>query len=167
MRLGECLAMKRDHLDPSNAQYMVSETIRRDHYGLPKTGKRLLDVPKEVVEKLVRYANGLRAKALAEGGEASYFFSGITHRLVQGAMKRACHAARLRVRHPHDLRHSYASILLSQGVSVMYVKKQLGHHSITMTVDIYGHWIPGEQKLDLGRLLRGETDSPIMLRRVK
>jgi len=39
--------------------------------------------------------------------------------------------------------------------SPAYVQKQLGHHSITMTVDIYGHWIPGEGKRDLDRDLRG------------
>ena len=36
-----------------------------------------------------------------------------------------------------------------------YVQKQLGHHSISMTVDIYGHWIPGEGKKDLTKTLRG------------
>jgi integrase len=39
--------------------------------------------------------------------------------------------------------------------SPAYVQKQLGHHSITMTVDTYGHWIPGEGKKDLDHVLRG------------
>jgi len=42
--------------------------------------------------------------------------------------------------------------------SPAYVQKQLGHHSITMTVDIYGHWIPGEGRKDLGKTLRGKTE---------
>jgi integrase len=40
--------------------------------------------------------------------------------------------------------------------SPAYVQKQLGHHSITMTVDIYGHWIPGEGRRDLGKILKGK-----------
>jgi integrase len=40
-------------------------------------------------------------------------------------------------------RHSFASILLMNGESPAYVRDQLGHSSIKMTVDIYGHWIPG------------------------
>ena len=40
--------------------------------------------------------------------------------------------------------------------SPAYVQKQLGHHSISMTVDTYGHWIPGEGKKDLKKTLRGD-----------
>jgi len=43
----------------------------------------------------------------------------------------------------HDLRHTYASLLLQQGESPQYVQSQLGHSSIQVTVDIYGHLIPG------------------------
>jgi hypothetical protein len=38
--------------------------------------------------------------------------------------------------------------------SPAYVQKQLGHHSISMRVDIYGHWIPGEGKKELNKTLR-------------
>jgi integrase len=40
------------------------------------------------------------------------------------------------------------------------VQKQLGHHSITMTVDLYGHWLPGEGKKDLEGMLRGIRNKP-------
>jgi integrase len=75
--------------------------------------------------------------------------------MIQRAMKRACQAVRLRTRSPHDLRHTYATLLLLDNISPAYVQKQLGHHSISMTVDIYGHWMPGEGKRDLAKALRG------------
>ena len=43
----------------------------------------------------------------------------------------------------HDLRHSFASLLLQNGESLTYVKEQMGHSSINVTVDIYGHLVPG------------------------
>ncbi|MBW2339958.1 MAG: tyrosine-type recombinase/integrase [Deltaproteobacteria bacterium] len=46
----------------------------------------------------------------------------------------------------HDIRHTFASLLLSKGESPVYVKDQLGHSSIQMTVDIYGHLIPNSNR---------------------
>jgi integrase len=52
-------------------------------------------------------------------------------------------ASGLPYRKPHALRHTYASLLLAKGVSVAYVQAQLGHHSVKVTVDTYGHFMPG------------------------
>jgi site-specific recombinase XerD len=40
---------------------------------------------------------------------------------------------------PHALRHTYATPLLREGESPVYVKEQLGYHSIKLTVDVYVH----------------------------
>jgi hypothetical protein len=39
------------------------------------------------------------------------------------------------------LRHTYASILLADGVSSAYVQEQLGHATIELTVSTYGRWL--------------------------
>ena len=39
----------------------------------------------------------------------------------------------------HDLRHTLASLLLQNGESPVYVKEQMGHSSIQVTVDLCGH----------------------------
>jgi integrase len=39
----------------------------------------------------------------------------------------------------HDLRHSYASLLIDQGETVVYIQKQLGHSKPTETLNIYSH----------------------------
>ena len=43
----------------------------------------------------------------------------------------------------HDLRYTSRSLLVQQGASLAYVKEQMGHSSIQITVDTYGHLIPG------------------------
>jgi integrase len=43
-------------------------------------------------------------------------------------------------------------MLIQAGESLAYAKEQLGHHSITITVDVYGHLIPGTNKAAVDRL---------------
>lgn len=43
---------------------------------------------------------------------------------------------------PHDLRHSHAAVLISQGRGLTYVQHRLGHESIKTTSDTYGHLLP-------------------------
>lgn len=39
----------------------------------------------------------------------------------------------------HDLRHTYAALVWEQIKDVKYLQSQLGHSSVTMTMDVYGH----------------------------
>jgi integrase len=161
MRLGEALAMSQENLDVRNGQYNVTETTRAGRFGPPKSGKRLIDLDEALVEKLEVHIKKMRKEGMAEGKlPGRHLFPGITQRMIQGAMRRACKAAQDRVRNPHDLRHTYATMLLMDHYSPAYVQKQLGHSSISITVDIYGHWIPGEGKKDLTRTLRGPKVKP-------
>ena len=130
---------------------------------LPKKGKkRLIDLPKFLPVELSRYILDLKKRSLddAKGGEVRLLFLDPTEkeypysqRKIQGLVFRVCRAAGLRIRHPHDLRHIYATPLLMSHMSPAYVQKQLGHSSIQITVDIYGHWMPGEGRQDLEEAL--------------
>ena len=42
----------------------------------------------------------------------------------------------------HDLRHTFATLQLSAEVHLMQVSKWLGHSTFTLTLDVYGDWIP-------------------------
>ena len=65
------------------------------------------------------------------------------HKKISTAFKRVLKAAHLPPHFtPHCLRHSFASLLLQQGESPVYVQRQLGHASIQLTVDTYGKWLP-------------------------
>ncbi|MBW8826818.1 MAG: site-specific integrase [Acidobacteria bacterium] len=44
--------------------------------------------------------------------------------------------------HPHELRHSAASLLLSEGVPLKVVSEMLGHSSVAITGDVYAHVLP-------------------------
>ena len=54
----------------------------------------------------------------------------------------------------HDLRHFFASMLIAQGESAKYVCDQMGHSSIQVTFDIYGHLFPQAKQEASARLSR-------------
>ena len=69
------------------------------------------------------------------------------------AFKRALTAAGIEMARPYDLRHSFASLLLHEGRSVIYVARQLGHDA-RLTLTKYGHVI---DELDDAPRLDAET----------
>ncbi|MGD8951710.1 MAG: site-specific integrase [Desulfobacterales bacterium] len=46
----------------------------------------------------------------------------------------------------HDLRHTYASLLIEQGENIKYIQTQLGHHSPTVTLSVYAHLMNSENQ---------------------
>jgi hypothetical protein len=76
----------------------------------------------------------------------------LEERNIRHVFTRMLEKAELRQIRIHDLRHTFASLLLQQGESVVYVKEQLGHASIQITVDTYGHLIPGANRAAVDRL---------------
>jgi Phage integrase family len=58
-------------------------------------------------------------------------------------MKRAWHstikATGVRKIRPYDLRHTFASLLITAGKNPLYIARQMGHYSAGFTLDTYGH----------------------------
>lgn len=46
----------------------------------------------------------------------------------------------------HDLRHTHATLLLSQKISPKIAQERLVHSTITLTLDTYSHLVPDIQK---------------------
>ena len=66
-------------------------------------------------------------------GQARYQFQKAT------AAVDGCHGVRL-----HDLRHTCASLAISEGANVKVVQKLLGHKTAVLTLDRYGHLFPDD-----------------------
>jgi integrase len=81
------------------------------------------------------------------------------HRVWRLVLRRA---ALRRIRF-HDLRHTYASLLIARGAHPKYIQAQLGHASIQTTLDRYGHLMPDAHAAEarkLDRLVFGEQGRP-------
>lgn len=67
----------------------------------------------------------------------------------------------------HDLRHTHASLLLAADVPIRIVSDRLGHANIKLTLDIYGHLLPGmdaEVAETLDAMLAAEPQRPLSSR---
>jgi hypothetical protein len=60
----------------------------------------------------------------------------------------------------HDLHHTFGRLLIQAGVSLACARDQMGHSSIPVTVDIYGHLIPGANVAFVDRLDAATELSP-------
>jgi integrase len=60
--------------------------------------------------------------------------------------------AGLHRRRPYDLRHTFASLLLTAGAPIAYVSEQMGHQNIQLTVKLYGHLQPGANRHWMNKL---------------
>jgi integrase len=52
----------------------------------------------------------------------------------------------------HDLRHTYASLLIAQGAHPKYISEQLGHAGVQITMDRYGHLMDQSYADESGKL---------------
>jgi integrase len=178
LRLGEALAMRAEHLNPERRTYYVAQSYKCREFGRPKAGKtRLIDLPDFLVVDLQAYFQLIKKESLkrGRGGRIELLFidpsergqQPYSQRKVQMLVKRVCRSASLRLRNPHDLRHTYATLLLTAHRSPGYVQKQLGHSSISITMDVYCHWMPGEGREGLEEALAGEKGGPNRVRNLQ
>ncbi len=153
MRLGEILALQWDDIDFHGRFIRVHKGYRRGELGTTKTGKeRRVDMSDQLVATLQALLAQRRREALREGrGEVCPIVFNrdgkhMEQNFIRRIFARVLLKAGMRRMRLHDLRHTYASQLLSNGQSPVYVQKQLGHSSISITVDVYGHLIPSNDR---------------------
>lgn len=57
----------------------------------------------------------------------------------------------------HSLRHTYARIALEHGAPIFWLSRQLGHSSVQVTQDVYGHWSRKARKSEVAKLAEAFT----------
>jgi integrase len=69
----------------------------------------------------------------------------------------------------HDLRHTYAALMVAAGAHAKYLQAQMGHSSIKVTLDRYGHLYPDANRAVLSALdaLTNHISDPIETPSVK
>ena len=143
MRLGEALGLEWGDVDFNGRFAQVRRSIVERRVETPKSGKsRRIDLSLHLTETLRVLRHRQRKVALQAGNPAPVrLFPGVDpDNFRKRDWQRLLEKAELRQVPIKALRHTFASLLIAQGESLAYVRDQLGHHSIQITVDHYGIW---------------------------
>lgn len=161
MRQGELLGVSWKDIDLDAGTLRVTRSLQRVNgaYALldPKTSKsrRLVALPEVAVEALraqrdLQTSEKNAAKAEWEDGWDLVFTTPFGRPLhgptVTRQFQAALKVAGLPRQRFHDLRHGAASIWRGQGTELKVVQEALGHATISVTADVYGHLLPQLQR---------------------
>jgi integrase len=140
-RQGELLGLKWADVDWQNSQIQIQRTFNKCRFFPPKTktSKRKIDLGPTVLTELKKWKlacpkNELDLIFPNNAGEPINYSN-----MVQRYFLPALRTANLPKVRFHDLRHSYASLMINQGENIKYIQTQLGHSSPTVTLNVYAH----------------------------
>lgn len=170
MRLGELLGLTWDAIDWSRGIIEVRGTLQRkgsNDYRLEPTktaGSRRTVPMSATLAEALRQHKAREAERMLKMGygrdEMTWVFTDrwgepiYWARVTERLLRPLCRAAGIREIRFHDLRHTAASLMLSNGVPVHVVSAILGHTSPTTTLSVYAHLIPGDKDTAIGVLDR-------------
>lgn len=156
LRYGELRALRWGAVDVAGGTIDVRESWDPNAGPIePKTRSSRRKVPMPAVLReliLDRRLEDPRApdRALVLGrGEGEPFHAATLYRRADAAWGAAGIGERLRL---HQARHTYASFMIAAGVNAKALSQFMGHSSIKVTFDLYGHLMPGSEREAAGML---------------
>ncbi len=162
LRRGETMGLLWEDIDLKNSTLRVTGSLqhyrRALHRGEPKSeasSQRILHIPAALVDALTEH----RQRMIDEGCLSEYVFvneagvpcdPSIINRHLDKIIEQinATRSPENQFPHvsPHCLRHNAASLMMAQGTPLSVVRDVLGHSSITVTADYYGHLLPASNR---------------------
>ena len=180
LRRGEVLGLRWSDLEDRGNDLLVHvrQQLLRDHQGVRlaelKTAgsRRSLPLARPAIEALERHRVRQEAEEVVRGArwrnDAELIFTStvgtpLDPEAFGRTVPRITKSAGLGHWSIHELRHSCASLLLAMEVPLEVVADQLGHSSIRVTKDVYGHLLPGARAKAaeaMRRVIEGDDDVP-------
>jgi len=166
LRQAELLGLTWRNLDLELASLFVTQTLYKRRgacqFKEPKSehSRRRLDLSPSLALFLRQYRTDRQAERLLLGkplSEDDPVFASVngtpidpgtlTHNLARIAKKAGLPGTRF-----HDLRHTFASLMLLAGIHPKIVSEMLGHSTVAFTLDVYSHVIKGLGQVAMKRL---------------
>lgn len=146
MRVGELLALTLQDIDFKENKISINKGYYRitgkDLIDKPKTihGERVVDIPDFLPQEIREYVSHLY-----EPDPTARLFEK-RPQYVRSVLRDRAQKAGVKEIRVHDLRHSHASVLINLGANPVLVAERLGHESPDITLKIYAHLFPNQQR---------------------
>jgi integrase len=147
LRRGELQALRLDDIDVDSGVLRVQRSWDQQ--------EGLLEEPKSrASRRTVPITSALRellgAHVIASGRHVGLVFgrsptTAFNPSTLAARAKRAWHAAGLEPITLHEARHTFASLMIAAGLNTKAVSVYMGHASVVITLDRYGHLVPGSE----------------------
>lgn len=144
LRTGEQLALFWSDIDFKNKKISIDKSLNLSgEITSPKNKPSIREV--DLLEPVEKILKELKA---SEPASKKMIFLSIPKRTqeFQKAFKQLLKALNLKERKLYTTRHTFASLMLSQGEEAMWVSKTLGHKDLNTTYKTYSHYIPKQDK---------------------
>jgi integrase len=163
MRQGELLALRWGDVDLREAVIRVRRSYTGGAISTPKNRERRdVDLISDVVDLLTK----LRGRSTnGRGADSLVFHLDACDRFLSPTvlLRRQLYPAMTRARVPrigptqesrtfHSFRHTFAKRALESGAQITWLSRHLGHCTLKVTTDIYGHWERAERKLQAAKM---------------
>lgn len=152
LRTGEQLALTWEDIDFNNKTIIINKSLNElGQITSPKNKPSIREV--DLLEPVEKILKELKA---SEPENKKFVFIDMPKRssVFQRHFKKLLKALNLKDRKLYTTRHTFASLMLSQGEEAMWVSKTLGHKDLNTTYKTYSHYIPKQDK-ERAKFLKG------------
>lgn len=162
MRSGEVRGLQWGDIDWVSREIHVRRSWKECQFHPPKTktSNRSIELPAELLSELRTW------KLASPKGDFDLIFPNLAGNpmsnanLLQRGFYPALRRAGLRRIRFHDLRHTFASLLIASGEDIVRISRLLGHSSPKVTLDVYAHMLPNDHYGSAERLSALILDEP-------
>jgi len=145
LRIGDALGLTWADIDHANGLIRVHRQLSRQREHAPLTteaGRREVVLAGPLARRRREHRLASRYKQSSDFVFANTLGRGLDYRDVGEGFRQAVQRADLQSpgkRTLHSLRHGFASLLIANGLNVVYVSRQLGHANPSITLEVYAH----------------------------
>jgi integrase len=149
LRPGELMALQWPKVDWIGRKARVDENLVSGEVVTPKTDAGLRDV--ELNDQAIAALQAQKPATFLAGQQVWLNPRTGTPWETDAQIRKTlweplCKRAGVRYRNPYQVRHTYASALLTDGTNPWYVAQQLGHVDVQMVFKVYGKFIPQDYR---------------------